>query len=411
MIFGYLLALAASLPASAWLARRFGTRRVYVASLAGFGLASVACALAPSAGVLIAFRVVQGFAGAPLVPLAMSILFTSGHGRRAPAAMGLMLFLAPTLGPTVGGLIVETAGWRPIFLVNVPVVAAGLAGVLRLAADPRLDASSPGTPFDGTGMALLAVGTTLLTAGALVASRGHPAGWGVSVAGAGMLGWYWLRSRHVAHPILDLRLLADAAALAALACCTVASIVLWAVLFLVPVFVQWAQGQSPLVTGLVLLPQGVVMAAATGLGERLTRTGRVRRTVTIGMVVLTLTTAGLLVVTRTTSPWLIAAILGVRGMAMALTVQPLVTGLMAGAGDRRRTETSTLFAVSQRVGGSVGIAAVAAFYQARAASGSAFAETVALLVVLGLAGVGLSRLLPGRGAGAGAEAFGKGSGG
>jgi predicted MFS family arabinose efflux permease len=215
--------------------------------------------------------------------------------------------------------------------------------------------------------------------------------------GSALLVWYAFRSRRIAHPILDLRGLAPGAALVELAICTVASIVLWAVLFLIPVFVQWAQGYSPLITGLVLLPQGIVMAATTGLGERLMRTGQLRRTVTVGMVVLALTTAGLLVVTRTTSPWLIAAILGVRGVALALTVQPLVTRMLAGAGLRQRTETSTLFAVSQRVGGSLGIAGVAAFYEARAASGHAFVETVALLVLLGLAGVGLALLLPGRG--------------
>src|SRR2546430_3270530 len=124
-IFGYLLALAASLPATAWLARRFGTRRVYTVSLAAFGLASTACALAPNAGALVAFRVVQGFAGAPLLPLAMAVLFAGRNRFQMPAAMTLMLFLAPAPGPTARGLIVPGPGWRPVFLRNLPVAARG----------------------------------------------------------------------------------------------------------------------------------------------------------------------------------------------------------------------------------------------------------------------------------------------
>src|SRR5262249_12035882 len=114
---GYLLALAAALPATSWLSRRFGTVRVYAVSLLAFTLGSVACAFAGGIGVLIAFRAVQGVAAAPLVPLAMSMLFGSaGAGDRDfPVSAGLALFLGPALGPTVGGLLLTAWGWPSIF--------------------------------------------------------------------------------------------------------------------------------------------------------------------------------------------------------------------------------------------------------------------------------------------------------
>src|SRR2546421_5599647 len=138
---GCLLALAAGLAASAYLAKRFGLRRVYLASLLGFTLASAFCALAPSIGVLIAARALQGVLGAALVPLAMSMLLgKGGAGRQIPPAAGILLFLAPALGPSVGGLLINAGGWPLIFLVNVPFGVLGAFGVRRIpgpAADRR----------------------------------------------------------------------------------------------------------------------------------------------------------------------------------------------------------------------------------------------------------------------------------
>jgi MFS family permease len=108
VVSGYLLALAATLPATSWLAKRFGTTRVYAVSLAAFTVASLACSIAVNVPELIAFRVVQGMAAAPLVPLAMNLIFGTGTDRdRFPVSAGLVLFLGPALGPTGRG---EPAG-------------------------------------------------------------------------------------------------------------------------------------------------------------------------------------------------------------------------------------------------------------------------------------------------------------
>lgn len=127
---GYLLALAAGLAASAFLARRYGTRRIYALALAGFTLASGACALAPSVGVLIAARGVQGLLGAPLVPLSMSMLLgrdgASEEGSMPPAA-GMLLFGGPAVGPALGGVLIHAGGWPLIFLIK-PARRAPRAG-------------------------------------------------------------------------------------------------------------------------------------------------------------------------------------------------------------------------------------------------------------------------------------------
>ena len=127
---GYLLGLGAGLAATPWLARRFGTLPAYQTALAGFIVASACCALAPDVGVLIATRVLQGLAGAPMVPLAMGLLLGRSNGvRTMPVSAGLLLFAAPALGPAIGGLLISGFGWRSVFLINLPIGIAAWVGV------------------------------------------------------------------------------------------------------------------------------------------------------------------------------------------------------------------------------------------------------------------------------------------
>src|SRR5215831_14067213 len=164
---GYLLGLACGLAATPWLARRFGTLRAYGVALLAFTVASAGCALVPTVGLLIAARVVQGLAGAPMVPLAMSLILdpsrSGDRGRGMPASAGIVLFAAPALGPAVGGLLISAFGWRSVFLVNVPVGLLALAGV-RAGAGRALPAGG-GPDQPDRGARLDAVGLILLAAG------------------------------------------------------------------------------------------------------------------------------------------------------------------------------------------------------------------------------------------------------
>jgi MFS family permease len=171
IISAYLLSLAVVLPASAYLAKRFGTRRIYLASLAGFTLASLACAFAPNLPSLISARILQGALGAPLIPLAMNVLFNprtqqeSQMGPLAAAAAGVALFLAPALGPSLGGLLITAGGWPLIFLVNVPF---GLLGLLCAARIPLTLAGrgDRAAHFDPLGLLVLGAGLALAIYGA-----------------------------------------------------------------------------------------------------------------------------------------------------------------------------------------------------------------------------------------------------
>ncbi|WP_371782599.1 MFS transporter [Streptosporangium subroseum] len=409
IVSAYMLGIGICLPATAWLARRVGTRRLYMAALVAFALSSAACGLAPGIEALIGLRAVQGIASAPLIPLALTLLFGGERtrGARPPMVAGLLFFLAPALGPTIGGLLIATGGWRLIFLINVPLIAIGLLGIRRLPADPPR-AESDRTPLDMAGLLVLGLGATAAIYGASVITGGGADvrwGWLSALAGVALLVAYPFHARRTPHPALALGLLSTPATRVAVLVSVVASVVLFAVLFLIPVFVLDVQGLSPLVAGLVMLPQGIAMGVCAGLGERFVSAWGLRATVATGMLLLAAVTGLLLLVTPATSPWLLALLLAGRGVALGLTLQPIIMGIMDGLAKDDMADGSTVFNVAQRIGGSLGVAGIAAFYQARLPQGHAFHDTVWLLMGLSLAGAVLVPLLGRRAAADPAPAF------
>lgn len=368
IVSGYLLALAAVLAASAYLGKRFGTRRVYLISLLGFTLASALCALSPNIGFLIAMRALQGALGAPLVPLAMGMLLgEEGSARQISPAAGMILFLAPAIGPTAGGLLIHAAGWPLIFLVNVPFGILGALGVLRIPEQSSTE-SNPNVRFDPFGILLLASGLVLTIYGA---TEGVQRGWGsfevwpYVTSGGILLGVYVIWALRRNHPAVDLKLLRHAQTALSIWLCVLVSIVLFAVLFLLPVFMEDLQGLSPLGAGLVLLPQGLVTGVGTVLGDRLAPRRGVRFSVALGMVILTLSTATLLLVTITAPAWITALILSGRGLALGLTIQPLLLTMIRGLSNEEIADGNTLFNVAERLGGSIGIPLLATFFTVR----------------------------------------------
>jgi EmrB/QacA subfamily drug resistance transporter len=372
---GYLLALGAGLAGTAYLARRYGTLPVYRTSVVAFTLASAMCALAPDAAALIAARVVQGLVAAPLVPLAMSMLLGrgpeggGGNGSRSISPLaGIMLFLGPALGPTVGGALIGVAGWRSIFLINVPLgaLAAVAVGSVPAALAPG---RQPGTRFDLPGLVLLAAGLTGLLLGA---SQGASAGWssGTSwvplAAGAVLSACYvgWAARRD--SPALDLSLARRRGPVLSMGLCALASVVTWAAVFLLPVFVQSVQGRSALAAGLAMAPQGLITGLSTALAPRWLARLTVRVTVTSGFAALALASLGLLLIGAATPLWLIAVILSARSVSVGLIINPLLQALLQPLRPGQLADAGTLFNAWQRIAGSFGIGLVAALYATQA---------------------------------------------
>jgi EmrB/QacA subfamily drug resistance transporter len=370
---GYLLALAAVLPASAFLSKRFGARKIYFWSIVGFTAASFFCALSFNLDSLISARVLQGALGAPLVPLAMDMLFKGPiRGGRKTAdvspALGMILFLAPALGPSLGGYLIGYVNWQSIFLINVPIGIVSAIFVWHYAHEIPSNEPDASLRFDTIGFILISLGLIFTVYGA---SEGPLLGWlsiGIFpflVAGVALIGAYVLWAMGRRNPAINLKLIRHLQTALALTISIIAAVVLFAVLFLLPVFMESFQGLSVEVAGLALLPQGLVTGIGTVLGDKLTSKQGIRRSVILGMVTLTASTAALLVIDVQTSAWVTALILCGRGLALGLTIQPLLIGIIGSLTGSEISDGNTLFNVFQRLGGTLGVSLLSSFLELR----------------------------------------------
>src|SRR5689334_18259822 len=210
VITGYMLALAAVIPVTGWAARRFGPRRLYLLSLVLFSAGSALCGFAGSTTQLIVFRVVQGIGGGMLLPVGQLMMARAAGPTRMGRVMSIVAvpaMLAPILGPTLGGFIVDNASWRWIFFVNVPVGVVAFVAALRTLPHGERE---PTDPLDVRGLVLMATGLPLLTYGlAEVGSTGTITSLKAIVpllVGIGLVGVFALHALHARRPLLDLRL-------------------------------------------------------------------------------------------------------------------------------------------------------------------------------------------------------------
>jgi len=324
---GFLVCFAAALPLAGWLGDRFGRRRVYCISLVATAVCAIGAATAPSLPVLIAWRSVGGVAVAALSPPVMGLitwLFTGDRRGRALGAWASVNGLGQAVGPTVGGLMAGTWGWRWIFVPLVPVALIGLAGTLRYV--PKF----PGTaiPFDLSGALSLTAGSALLMGG--IAILPQPDRWvaaGCLVAALAVLAWFVWHCLRTGEPFVDVRLVAESryarsclAAFAQMFC-------LGATLLAVPLHLV-AHGVSTSAAGLVLFALPVTMAVlAPFVGRWLDRLGG-RRILRAGLIVLVAAQGGLAAAVWGQAPRLpvLVGVLMACGIGVALVQTPAATG-------------------------------------------------------------------------------------
>ncbi|MFF2628392.1 MFS transporter [Kitasatospora griseola] len=259
----YTLVLAAFLLPAGAAAHRWGRRRVFMAGLALFGLGSALCALAPGAGALVGARAVQAAGGTMLNPVAMAIVATTFPGReeraRAIGVFGSVSGLSLALGPVLGGALVDAWGWRAVFWVNLPVVAAGLAGAARWVPESR---GARARRFDPVGQLLVVAllgGTVFGLIGAGRDGWSAPVVWGpltMAAVAVPLLGWWEARRT---DPLLEVGLLRSVPMASALVMAFAALCAFGAFLFAVTLYLQGVRGLSALRAGLCLAPVGVLI--------------------------------------------------------------------------------------------------------------------------------------------------------
>lgn len=356
----YLVTVAALLLPAGRLADAHGRKLLYLYGFVVFGAASAACVLAPSLAALVTLRALQG-AGAGLMQAnSVALIATSTPPHRLRAALGIQAAAQAAglaLGPTVGGLVISSLGWRWVFLINVPVCMLGvIAGVYLL---PRTRQRTPTPGWDLFGLVLLGTATTTCLLAVSAASGLSLPAWAVimllmlAVASSAA---FLLRQHRATAPLLDLVLLRSRAVNAGLLGALGGYLVLFGPLVLIPV-VLTAHGYSDLHIGLMLtaLPAGFALAATSG--ERLLPPGWTDRTrCTVGALLATVVLAAALAMPLTVA-WLIP-LLGGLGLALGIFM-PANNSLVMRAMPARNAGTGGgLLNMTRGLGTALGVALI-----------------------------------------------------
>ncbi|MCR6491887.1 MFS transporter [Cellulomonas sp. P24] len=384
----YLLTLAAFLIPVGRLADARGRKLLYLYGFVVFTASSAACGLAPTLGMLIAFRVVQGIGAAMLQANSVALVVTSAPEGKTRTALGVQAAaqaVGLALGPTVGGLLVSTWGWRWVFGINVPVgVIAVVAGVFLL---PRTRTFTPTSGRDGSGLALLAVATTSGLLGLSAASGLGLPGWApvalLCVAAGAAVGFV-VRERRASAPMLDLALLRARTVSTGLAGALAGYLVLFGPLVLVPIVLTGA-GLTELHAGLVLtaLPAGFALAATSG--ERLLpRSWTDRPRAMVGALLCVVALAAMAVAPLTPG-WLVAS-LAALGVALGLFTPANNSLVMRAIPTRTAGTGGGLLNMTRGLGTALGVALVTLALHVRpAGTGLLDGPRTAVLVLLAAA--------------------------
>lgn len=368
----YLVANAIVLAISGFLARRFGRKKYFVTSIAGFTVCSFLCGIATSLPELIVFRALQGFFGGGLQTNQQAIILDTFPPERRSAALSITAvatIIAPVLGPTLGGWLTYNYSWRWVFLVNIPVGIAAVFGVLSLVEDPPWQKVKKGLHTDYIGIALIALGLGCLQ---VMMDRGEDDNWFSSsfivtfavLAYCGIVGAAcWLLTAR--RPVVKLAVMGDRnfAVSALLIFCMFTTLYSSAVVL--PQLTQQQLGYTALWSGLVLSPGAVVVAMLIPLVSALSDRVETRLLVAVGFAVLG---AGL-VYSYFLSPqisfWTLAEIRIAQSVGIAILFVPINAAAFLTIRKEDTADASALFVMFRNVAGSIGISLATAMVTER----------------------------------------------
>ncbi len=360
----YIVAAAIMTPPAGFLAARFGRKRLFAWSVAGFTVASMLCGIATSLPEMVAFRLVQGVFGAALVPLSQAVLLDSfpkeKHGS-AMAMWGVGVMIGPILGPTLGGYLTDYYDWRWVFLINLPFGILALAGILAFVPETAKDRSRP---FDAFGFAFLSLAIGSLQ---LMLDRGEGEGWFgsteiiVEAALAG-LGLYVFLVHMFTHrrPFLEPALFRDRNFTAGLTLMFMVGVILFATMTLLPPFLQNLKGYPVVDSGLLLAPRGIGVMVMMAIVGRLV--GRIdpRLLVGGGFLLAAASLWEMSLFSLDVTPWLIVKTGVIQGFGLGLIFVPLSAITFATLAPQLRNEATALFSLVRNIGSSIGISIVIA---------------------------------------------------
>ncbi|MFZ2103652.1 MAG: DHA2 family efflux MFS transporter permease subunit [Oricola sp.] len=357
----YIVAAAIMTPVTGWLSDRFGRRELFLATIVGFTVTSMACGLAWNLEVMVLFRVLQGLFGAAIVPLSQTFLLDINpkerHGQ-AMAMWGAGIMVGPIIGPTLGGWLTEVLNWRWVFFINLPV---GIIAFLGSAAYlPKIATRLRG--FDFFGFAMLSLGVGALQ---LMLDRGGEVDWfsaaeiwielGLCLTG------FWVFTIHLAtgrDTFIDPAIFRDRNFVTGLIFIFVVGIVLLASMALLPPMLAQLFNHSTILTGLVMAPRGAGTMISMIIVGRLVRVLDARILVVAGLLITAWSLDMMTGFTPQMDDRLIIVSGVIQGLGLGLVFVPLSTVAFATLPPHHRTDAASLFSLVRNIGSSIGISIV-----------------------------------------------------
>jgi DHA2 family multidrug resistance protein len=358
----YLVANAIVLPMTGWLARTFGRKRLLMASVSGFTIASLLCGLAPNLPLLVMFRLIQGATGGAMQPLSQAVLLEAfpPHERgKAMGFWGLGIVSAPILGPVLGGWLTDTYSWRWVFYINLPVGIVSLIMTKLYVFDPaylRQEVSK----IDYWGIGLLALWVGSLQ---IALDLGQERDWftspfitGLILAAAFGLVAFLVREWLAPEPVVDLRVFKDRTYSTGVLLMTTLGFVLYGSLVLLPIMLQTLLGYPSLQAGIAMAPRG--MGSMLGMPIIGILIGKIdsRKMVAAGLVAGAVTLIWLGQLDLNTGYWDVFWPQFFQGLGLSAIFVPLTTISMDRIPRERMGNATSLFNLMRNLGGSVGIA-------------------------------------------------------
>jgi DHA2 family multidrug resistance protein len=361
----YIVAAAIMTAPMAWLADRYGRKRVFIVCATGFTVASLLCALAQDVGSIVLARLLQGAFGAALVPLSQSVMldnYPPDQRGQAMAIWGMGVMLGPILGPTIGGYLTENYSWHWVFLINLPVGLITVSGLIVFLDETK---TQKHLRFDWFGFAALAVGIGALQ---LMLDRGEQAGWFssaeiiaeliISIAG---FYYFFAHSLTTDEPFVRFEVFKDSNFLAGCLFQVVVGVGLFATMALVTPFTQHLLGYPIITAGYVLGSRGVGTLIAMLVVGRLLKRFESRTLVFVGLVLLAGTLYVMTGFTMDTSTNMIVVTGIVQGMGIGLVFVSLSTVTFTTLPVHLRTSGTAITTLVRNLGSAIGISTAIAF--------------------------------------------------
>ncbi|WP_454256429.1 multidrug transporter subunit MdtD [Pseudomonas sp. Marseille-Q8238] len=363
VIISYMLTVALLIPASGWIADRFGTRRIFFTAILLFSLGSLCCALASNLGQLVGARVLQGLGGALMMPVGRLVVLRAYPRSELVRIMSFITLpglLGPLIGPTLGGWLVEYASWHWIFLINLPVGALGCWAALRFMPDLR---GGERTRFDTIGFLLFGAAMVLIT----MALEGlgelqlpHVRVMLLLVIGLACLAAYWLRAGRVVAPLFSPSLFRNRTFAVGILGNMFARLGSGALPFLVPLLLQVALGYSPAEAGMSMIPLALAAMAMKPLAKPLIDRLGYRRILTGNTFLLGALLASLALTSGQHAPVVLLIQLGLLGAVNSLQFTAMNTVTLIDLRDEEASSGNSLLSVVVQLAMSLGVATAAA---------------------------------------------------